>query len=522
MVSQDKPNMSFLDGLDVRRAVMAVTTCIVMMSAVSLRGQEGRFQIADGTGHGVLLKSDGSVWTWGGNGAGQLGRDDDDSWAPAQVPGLSDIRSVAAGDEFTMALKMDGTVWMWGQNQDGQLGNGSTNDSKRPAAVSGLPRIVAIAAGGKHAMALDSNGTVWGWGSVPNRSSLLIPQRVPNLANVLTIAAGDDHSIALDSNGQVWVWGDHGAGQLADHCFISYYPQKTPLSDITAVAGGYQLTVGLKKDGTVWSIGYGAAGQHGDGSTESSTKPVMVSGLSGVKAIAARYMSVLALKGDGTLWGWGANHVRQLGNPAFSAKDSSKPVRVGALSGVMAIAVAGSHAAAVTGQGVVWTWGQNDRGAMGADPEALEQSDAPMQPGQEIPPACRALFACLTAGGKMIRICGEQNPDDIEKWSSIHYRFGPVSGPPDFMFPEDPDNATASLFYSRENRKRDRIDLVRFSNGAYTYRVYYGSELGGGVEVSDAKGKRLSGIACAERPEVYSDYLRMNLPCDPKNPVGCK
>jgi len=157
--------------------------------------------IAAGANHGVLLKGDGSVWTWGGNGYGQLGTDGDDRWTPVRVPGLGGVRSVAAGEHFTMVLKADGTVWTWGQNEYGELGYGSKEDSPRPAAVGGLPRIVAIAAAGHHSLALDSNGTVWGWGDVPNRSPVLVPQRVPDLANVVAIASSTidarDHAIPV-------------------------------------------------------------------------------------------------------------------------------------------------------------------------------------------------------------------------------------------------------------------------------------------------------------------------------------
>jgi alpha-tubulin suppressor-like RCC1 family protein len=487
----------------------------IMLWSASLHGQPTNMQIAAGSSHGVLLKTDGSVWTWGGNAYGQLGREAGDSWAPARVADLSGIRSVAAGAEFTMALHTDGTVWTWGENEDGQLGNGDNKDQQKPAPVRGLLRIVAIAAARTHSLALDSNGNVWEWGAIPIGRQSSAPRQTPNLSRITAIAAGDRHSIALDADGHVWVWGDHSAE-------VSSSPGQLPgLSDVTAVAGAYQLTVALKKDGTVWSVGYGAAGQRGNGAVETSGQPVMVKGLTGVKAIAARDMTVMALKSDGTVWNWGSNHFRQLGNPVVPREDVNEPVRAGTLTGIAAIAAAGSHSVAVSRDGTVWTWGQNDRGALGADPEDLGQSDTPMQPGQEIPPPCTELFACLTGLGKVIRICGTQDESNVGKWSAIHYRFGPENGPPDLMFPANPDNAPPSLFFSEEKRGRDSIRSIRFSNGGYTYTVSYGP-LGDGVDVRDAKGRKVTDISCVERPQVYDDYLRTNLPCDPKSPAGCK
>ncbi|HEX7167569.1 MAG TPA: RCC1 domain-containing protein, partial [Acidimicrobiales bacterium] len=39
------------------------------------------------------------------------------------------VVQVDGGDGFTLLLKSDGTVWAWGENYAGQLGNGGTLDS---------------------------------------------------------------------------------------------------------------------------------------------------------------------------------------------------------------------------------------------------------------------------------------------------------------------------------------------------------------------------------------------------------
>ena len=201
-------------------------------------------------------------------------------------------------------------------------------------------------------------------------------------------------------------------------------------------------------------------------------------------------------------------------------KKLPRPVRSGTLSGVVAIGASGSHSAAVTGQGAVWAWGQNDGGSLGADPELLPRSDVPMRPGQFVPAECNALFSCRTARGKTIRICGNQDPADVGKWTNIHYRFGPGNGPPELIFPKDPARSKPSLYFSHEGKNGDYLVSIRFSTGGYNYRVYSGSHSGAGVEVADAKGKRLSDIRCAEVPNMYPAYLQSNLPCDQQNPHG--
>jgi len=132
---------------------------------------------------------------------------------------------------------------------------------------------------------------------------------------------------------------------------------------------------------------------------------------------------------------------------------------------------------------------------------------------------CRILFSCETAHHKFIRICGEEDENNVDKWTNIQYRYGSEEGTSELVFPKDP-SGKPQLFFSHEESKGDYRVSIRFSTGPYTYRVFSGSKSGAGVEVSDAKGKKLSTIACAEMPYMFAEYMRMNLPCDTENPHG--
>ena len=89
--------------------------------------------------HTIALKSDGTVWTFGYNGYGELGDGTNTNRnRPVQVLGeggvgyLTDVIDIAGGGYHTIALKFDGTVWAWGRNSYGQLGDGTTTDSWTP------------------------------------------------------------------------------------------------------------------------------------------------------------------------------------------------------------------------------------------------------------------------------------------------------------------------------------------------------------------------------------------------------
>ena len=70
-------------------------------------------------------------------------------------------QTAAGGAGHTVILKSDGTVWTFGENGSGQLGDNTTTDRKSPIQVSGLSDIVAVAAGANHSMAITSTGNLY-------------------------------------------------------------------------------------------------------------------------------------------------------------------------------------------------------------------------------------------------------------------------------------------------------------------------------------------------------------------------
>src|SRR5664279_115331 len=128
----------------------------------------------------IVLKSDGTVWTWGVNFGGKLGLGIDsvtlvrtnvlvEVHGPGNVGYLNSITAIMGGEVHNVAVKSDGSVWAWGQNAFGQLGDGTTNDESFPVQV-GLGCVPPLGSvtklGGRTYwnMAVKSDGTVWAWG----------------------------------------------------------------------------------------------------------------------------------------------------------------------------------------------------------------------------------------------------------------------------------------------------------------------------------------------------------------------
>jgi alpha-tubulin suppressor-like RCC1 family protein len=340
--------------------------------------------VSAGNFFSIAIKSDGTVWAWGHNDAGQLGDGTlITKTAPTQIPGFTGAIAVAAGPDHTVVLRNDGTVWAWGNNTHGQLGDGTTTSRSSPAQVPGLSGIVGIAAGQGfqssccfgglgHSLALGSDGRVWAWG-YNDRGQLgdgttiarLAPVPVVGLSGVVSIAAGGDStnfSLALKSDGTVWGWGDNGNGDLGtDVQSVLLAIQIAGLTNVTAIAAGGGHTLARRSDGTVLALGKNQSGQLGNGITGDTSYPVTVTGLSTVSIVAVGHNTSMALLSDGSVWAWGENSTGQLGNNQIL--NSTIPVSVLGLTGVTDISAAFNFALALRADGSVWRWGSGIGGA---------------------------------------------------------------------------------------------------------------------------------------------------------------
>lgn len=87
----------------------------------------------------AAVKIDGTLWTWGLGTSGQLGTGSTTSrLTPGTVAGGgTNWKDVATSAVHMVAVKTDGSIWTWGANGTGQLGDGSTTSRSSPASVVG-------------------------------------------------------------------------------------------------------------------------------------------------------------------------------------------------------------------------------------------------------------------------------------------------------------------------------------------------------------------------------------------------
>ncbi|GGR17995.1 hypothetical protein GCM10008957_33450 [Deinococcus ruber] len=126
-----------------------------------------------------------------------------------------------------------------------------------------------------------------------------------------------------------------------------------------SLAAGVAHTLALKSAGTVRSWGDNTYGGLGNGTFNSSTTPVTVSGLTGVLGLFGGNGDSLALLTDGTVKSWGYNNLGQLGNATISNTGTPTPGAVSGLTGVVGLAGGRFHGLALKADGTVRSWGDN-------------------------------------------------------------------------------------------------------------------------------------------------------------------
>jgi alpha-tubulin suppressor-like RCC1 family protein len=372
-----------------KRRVLALWTALLLAPILGATAADV-ISIWGGARSTIVLKSDGTVWTWGANFSGKLGIGLSSTnlgrmLVPAEVHDAGDVsflnsvKAIMGGEVHNVALKTDGTVWAWGNNMFSQLGNGSTNESHTPVQVSGLNSVIALGGRGYHTLAIEADGSVWGWGwnstgelGNGTTNATTVPVQVVGLTNPAAVSGGYHFSIALMPDGTVFQWG-HGRAIGS-----SYTPVQTPgLSNVIAISAGWDHALALRSDKTVWAWGKNGVGEVGDGTTNNRAIPVQVTGLSNIVAVSGGDWHSSALGSDGTIWKWGRNDVGQLGNGSADGAGNYAahplPARIqcdnygAGFSNVTMVAARDWHNIAVKADGSVWQWGANDQGQCGDD-----------------------------------------------------------------------------------------------------------------------------------------------------------
>ncbi|MEO6035780.1 MAG: hypothetical protein ABIQ35_11035 [Verrucomicrobiota bacterium] len=258
-----------------------------------------------GHDHNLAVKSDGSLWAWGANYRQQLGDGTKTKRAiPVRSCAGNDWRQGIAGNVCSFALKTNGTLWAWGLNNFCQLGNGSFKDAPTAVQIGTATNWIKIVAGGVNTAGIQSDGSLWVWGAnlsvgntTPlNTNNLLIPTLLSNETNWVDAVVDYNIGFSVKSDGTLWAWGTDAKIFIKTNYDPTIPTRVGSDNDWQACTGGgcgRHYFLFTKKDRSIWE----ADGSGTLGKVPLSKTLVALGG--GRGKIGA------ALTGDGAVWTWG-------------------------------------------------------------------------------------------------------------------------------------------------------------------------------------------------------------------------
>ncbi|MBX3230978.1 MAG: hypothetical protein KIT84_36575 [Labilithrix sp.] len=356
--------------------------------------------IALGDDFACVVAKDRSVWCWGKNDVGQLGRDPAATGScgtfpcsplPSKVEGLPRIATVKAGKDFACALDDKDQLWCWGNNAKGQIQGRDVTSRFTPELVA--ERVAQVEAAGEHACVLLVDGAVFCWGDnacpLFGRAgeAVIGSTRVPGLFPQASISLGPDQmcTVALDSS--VLCWGTDHKGSLghplpsdATQCNglpfdptpkrVAATPEGTVLTGAAEVRVGQGIVCLHTTDGVIKCWGDNSHGGLGQGipDTNEHRVPVDVPQLKTLQLAVAG--ETACAKVADRLVCWGDGRYGQLENvtdttcggtacrPLAHVVPSQNPVRE--------IALSPYAVATIKPDASLWIWGKNDSAETGA------------------------------------------------------------------------------------------------------------------------------------------------------------
>lgn len=383
-------------------------TTVAKSSPVQI-GTDNWAQVSIGnSGLGVItsvgIKTDGSLWGWGGNTNGQIG--DYTTVAkssPVNVGAFSSWSFVDTSGVNTVAITTGGLLYTWGLGSQGVIGNNTTVSRSSPALVNinGRERTSWISASLGQALcyAIRDTGELFGWGDLTGgdgggtmtaRSSPSLVLADPSVLGVDRAVAGQSHNTILTTAGTIYSQGwavsnGDGSFEAPNAAVVRSSPVQIGVkkSNFTLVASGPLTSYALDSLGNMWAWGsnrYATAGTGVSPVNDSTTTtaffhniystPTQIGvGTSWKNIFAEPYYGEIttnrningafAIDNANNLYTWGTRH-NTLGRFFFE----NSPIQIGTSSWTF-VAANLRHSIGQTVDGTLYTWGYGEDGQLG-------------------------------------------------------------------------------------------------------------------------------------------------------------
>lgn len=362
--------------------------------------------------HSSHGKEDGLVLVLGQGDVGQLGLGEDimERKKPALVTLPEGVVQVAAGGMHTVCVSASGSVYTFGCNDEGALGRDTSEEGSEmvPGKVVLEERVVQVSAGDSHTAALTDDGAVYLWGSFRDNNGVIgllepmekctLPVRVPMKQPVVKITSGNDHLVMLTLGGDLFTSGCGEQGQLGRvaEFFANrggrkglsrlLQPQlvkvrsKSKVHFTDSFCGAY-FTLAVSTEGHVYGFGLSNYHQLGTKTIDTCFTPEKLtcfknSSTSWLGFSGGQHHTVCH-DSDGRVYSLGRAEYGRLGL-GEGAEEKSEPAAVPGVEGAVAVACGASVSYAVTKQGSVYAWGMGTNLQLGTGEDDDEWSPVEM------------------------------------------------------------------------------------------------------------------------------------------------
>ena len=340
-------------------------------------------QIASGASHTLLLLTDGSMASFGTNGAGELGigvqpQPDTPTMVVNDIVGLDAITKIKGhSSASSWALTSDKDLFGWGHiNSVGiQYSNipllieSGVLDFAICEVLYGMLKVVRKSSGlfYKYNTGAYTSFTTTALGSLSGKTVT----QIEGYGSYILALCSDNTMYSVIESNLSWV-------QLSLNGALT---GKT----VTRLVGGYDRIFAFCSDGTIAGLGSNAYGKLGNGNTISQSSWVAVSKTGALSGKTITDLSVgtehtLFICSDGTVAAVGNNTLGQLGNGnTFSSATAVKVYSDGHLKNKVPMSVAAGnwHSVILTSDGDVFTFGSDVNNELG-NGQLLANSSTPV------------------------------------------------------------------------------------------------------------------------------------------------